>query len=104
MADSESVSPTVGLGLVAIAFLTVVAAYPPPATGIAPLFGIGNMFLPLGLSALALVVAVSGGVLVGRAAANRPNRLPPLLVRLLVPLAALVLVGGYLTTVAGFGL
>jgi len=102
MSDSDAPPAAVGVALVALAFLAVVAAYPPPATGIQPLFGLGELFLPLGLSTLALLVAVGGGMLVGSAAANRTNSLPGPVIRLLVPLAALALVGGYLLTVAGF--
>lgn len=103
MVDSVSAPLSVGIALVALAVLAVVAAYPPPATGIPPLFGFGELFLPLALSAVALFVAVGGGLLAGSAAADRTDSLPGPVVRLLVPLAALTLVGGYLVTVAGFG-
>ena len=104
MSDSETVPAAGGVALVALAVLGVVAAYPPPSTGFQPLFGLGSMFLPLGLSTLALLIAAVGGVLAGSAGANRTDSLPAPLVRLLVPLAALALVGGYLLTVAGFDL
>lgn len=104
MSDSDTVPAAVGVALVLLAGLGVVVAYPPPSTGVAPLFGLGTVFLPLGVSTLALLFAVGGGMLVGSAAAERVDSLPASLVRLLVPLAALALVGGYLLTVAGFDL
>ena len=105
MADArfEKVPATVGAALVALSVVAVVVAYPPPATGVAPLFGIGTMFLPLGLSTIALLVATAGGILLGRAVANQTDIVPAPLIRILVPLTALAVVGGYLLTVAGFG-
>jgi hypothetical protein len=104
VSESERIPAAVGIALVALAIVGVVAAYPPPSTGIQPLFGFGTMFLPLGLSTLGLLLAAVGGMLVGSAAAKRSDSLPAPLVRLLVLLAALAVVGGYLLTVAGFDL
>lgn len=92
----------VGAVLVGCVLVAVVVAYPPPVTGVPPLFGVGNLFLPLGLALGALVVAAVGGVLVGESVEARVEQLPPLAVRLLVPVGAVVLVGAYLVTVAGF--
>jgi hypothetical protein len=92
-----------GVALLALAVVTVGLAYPPPATGVPPLFGIGTVFLPLGLAAGALLAAALGGFLLAPAVADQLPGLQPTIGRLLVPAAAVALLGTYLVTVAGFG-
>lgn len=91
-----------GLALLALAIVTVVIAYPPPATGVLPLFGVGSMFLPVGLSAGALLAAALGGFLLAPAVAEQFPSLSTKVAKLLAPAAAVALVGAYLVTVAGF--
>lgn len=94
-----------GSALVALAIAAVVVAYPPPSTGIAPLFGVGNPFLPMVVSMASLLVAIIGGVLLARSLTEgRTERTQRLLVRVVIPLVAVAVVGTYLVTVAGFGL
>lgn len=91
-----------GVALLALAIVTVGIAYPPPATGLPPLFGVGSMFLPLGLSAGALLATALGGFLLAPAVAEQFPSLSTQIARLLVPAAAVALVAAYLVTVAGF--
>ncbi|MEF8801384.1 MAG: hypothetical protein V5A38_11610 [Halolamina sp.] len=91
-----------GVALLALAIVTVAIAYPPPATGVLPLFGIGNLFLLLGLSVGALFAAALGGFFLARSVAEQFPSLSTPIARLLVPAAAVALVGAYLVTVAGF--
>ena len=89
--------------LVGLALVTVVVAYPPPATGLDPLLGAGNMFLPLFASVASLLIAIFGGVLLARgftqAQSERTHRL---LVRVVVPVGFVAIISAYLVTVAGF--
>ena len=94
-----------GGGLVAVALVAVVVAYPPPATGVRPLFGVGNVFLPLAVSVLSFLVALVGGVLLARDVTNaRTDRVQRLAFAIVTALAPVALVGAYLTAVAGFSL
>ena len=89
--------------LIGLAIVAVVVAYPPPATGIGPFLGVGGMFLPLIASIVALLVALVGGVLLARGiVTTQSERSERLLVRLLVPVAAVVVISAYLVFVAGF--
>ena len=89
--------------LIVFALVTVVIAYPPPATGIRPLFGFGNLFLPLFIAAGSLVIATVGGILLARnivsAQTGRGQRLA---ISALIPASAVAVVGAYLAVVAGF--
>lgn len=89
--------------LIGLAFAGVVVAYPPPATGLDPLLGTGNMFLPLIASVASLLIAVVGGVFltknyIGAKSENSRGRL----VRVLVTIVPAIVIGGYLVVVAGF--
>ncbi|MFC7205241.1 hypothetical protein ACFQJC_17160 [Haloferax namakaokahaiae] len=89
--------------LTLLALVTVVISYPPPATGVKPLFGFGNMFLPLFMSALALVVAIIGGTLLARNIASaQTGRVQRLAITALIPASAVAVVGVYLAVTAGF--
>lgn len=95
-------STGLGLGLVGLALLAVLAVYPPPTLG-GGLAVRAGMFVALGVAAIALALALVGGVRVGRGLAGaRPSREGRLVASALGPAAAAALVGGYLTTVAGF--
>lgn len=92
-----------GGGLVALALVAVVVAYPPPATGVGPLFGVGNMFLPLIVSVVALLLAVAGGVLLARNITNaQTERSQRLAFGVLVPVGAVAVISVYLVVIAGF--
>lgn len=92
-----------GGGMVGLALIAVVVAYPPPATGVEPLFGVGSMFLPLIVSVVALLLAVVGGVLLARNIANaQTERSQRLAFRVLVSVGAVAVISGYLVVVAGF--
>lgn len=92
-----------GGGLVALALVAVVVAYPPPTTGVGPLFGIGNTFLPLAMSVIALLVTVVGGVLLARnITKTRPERPHRLAFGISVPVGAVAVIGVYLVVIAGF--
>lgn len=89
--------------LVALALVAVVVAYPPRATGVGLLFGVGNMFLPLIVSVVALLIAVVGGVLLARNITNtQTERFRRLAFRVLVPVGAVAVISVYLVGVAGF--
>lgn len=89
--------------LVGLALVTVVVSYPPPATGLDPFLGAGNMFLSLIASVASLLMAIVGGVLLARgftqAQAERTQRL---VVRIVAPVGAVVVISAYLVIVAGF--
>lgn len=92
-----------GGGLVALALVAVVVAYPPPATGVGPLFGVGNMFLPLIVSVVALLIAVVGGVLLARNITNaQTERSQRLALGILIPVGAVAVISAYLVAIAGF--
>ena len=89
--------------LIVFALVTVVIAYPPPATGIRPLFGFGNLFLPLFIAAGSLVIATVGGILLARNIASaHTERGRRLAISALIPASAVAVVGAYLAVVAGF--
>lgn len=90
--------------LVGISVVAVVIAYPPPTTGLNPLLGVGNVFLPLIASVASLLFAIIGGALLSRGfSETQPERTHRLLVRILVPIGPVALISAYLVTVAGFG-
>lgn len=92
-----------GVLLVGFAFAAVVLAYPPSATGLEPLLGAGNMFLPLIASVASLLIAVIGGFFLARGLIGaKSNRSQRLLVRILIPVLAAAVIGAYLVVVAGF--
>ena len=89
--------------LIGFAIVAVVVAYPPPATGLAPFLGVGGMFLPLIVSVVALLIAIGGGVFLARGiVSTQSQQSERLLIRLLVPVAAVVVISAYLVFVAGF--
>lgn len=89
--------------LVVFVLVTVVISYPPPRTGVRPLFGLGNLFLPLFPSAGAVLLAIIGGILVARdLVRGKAGRVQRLAISALVPVSAVTVVGGYLAIVAGF--
>lgn len=90
--------------LVGLAFVTVVVAYPPPATGLNPFLGVGSIFLPLIASVVSLLIATVGGIFLARGFTEAHSKhTHRLLVRVLVPVGAVILISAYLVTVAGFG-
>ena len=92
-----------GGGLVALALVAVVVAYPPPATGIESLFRVGNMFLPIIVSVVALLITVVGGVLLARNSTNaQTERSKRLAFGILVPVGAVAVISVYLVVIAGF--
>ena len=92
-----------GGGLVALALVAVIVAYP-PATGIGPLFGVATMFLPLIVSVVALLLAVAGGVIFARNITNaQTERSHRLAFGVLVPVGAVAVISVYLVVIAGFG-
>lgn len=92
-----------GAELVAFALAAVVVAYPPPAMGVGPLFGIGNMFMPLILSVVGLLVASLGGVLIARDISKpQTDRSQRIALGILLPVSPVVVVSGYLVLIAGF--
>lgn len=92
-----------GGALLVFALVTAVISYPPPRTGVRPLFGLGNMFLPLFPSAGAVLLAIVGGILVARELVRgQTGRVQRLALSALIPVGAVTIVGGYLTVVAGF--
>ena len=93
----------VGGLLVALAFVGLVAAYP-PFFAVEALFGSYELFLPLFLSVAALLVAAVGGVLLADAVASsqtEPSR--RFAVRVAVPVGAVAVGGVYLVVVSGVG-
>lgn len=89
--------------LVGLALVAVLVAYPPPFTGIAPLLGVGNVLLPLIVSVASLLVAIIGCVYLARGfTEEQSDRTERLLVRILVPVIAVVVMSAYLVTAAGF--
>ena len=91
--------------LVALALGAVVVAYPPRATGLEPLFGVGTMFLPLLVSVGALLSAIGGSVLLARnIATDQTERSQRLAIRVLVSACIVAGISAYLAVVAGFGL
>ena len=93
-----------GGGLVALALVAVIVAYPPPATGVGPLFGVATMFLPLIVSVVALLLAVAGGVILARNITNaQTERSHRLAFGVLVPVGAVAVISVYLVVIAGFG-
>lgn len=91
--------------LVALALGAVVVAYPPPATGLEPLLGVGNLFLPLIVSVVALLVAIGGAVLLARNVAKaQTERGQRLVIRVFVSACVVAGISAYLGVVAGFGL
>lgn len=92
-----------GTGLIVLAILLVAVAYPLPATGLDPLFGAGNLFFPLGLSLVALLFGVVGGISAGRSATRaQQTRFARVAISVLVPVGVVLLLGAYLVVVAGF--
>ena len=91
--------------LIALAVGAIVVAYPPRATGLEPLFGVGTLFLPLLVSAGALLSAIVGAVLLARNAANaQSERGQRLAIRVFVSACVVASISAYLGVVAGFGL
>lgn len=89
--------------LVVLAFIAVVVAYPPPATGLNPFLGVGNMFLPLIVSVVSLPIAIVGGIFLARGfTETQSKRGHRLIVRVLVPVSAVTVISVYLVIVAGF--
>lgn len=89
--------------LVVLALIAVVVSYPPPTTGFQPLFGAGNMFLPLIVSVLALLIAIGGGILLTRVITNQEtDRFLRIAIRVLVPIGLVAAISAYLVVVAGF--
>jgi hypothetical protein len=89
--------------LAGLPLLTVIVSYPPTVTGLDPLLGMGNLFLPLILSVLSLFVAVIGGVLLSRGLVNsRAERRQRLRVRISIPVGVVMIISAYLVVVAGF--
>ena len=92
-----------GEALVVVAFIAVVIAYPPPATGIEPLFGMGDLFLPLLVSIGALLFGVLGGISLGRNATGaRSGGVQSLAIRVSIAVGTVSAIGVYLIVVAGF--
>ena len=90
--------------LVGLALVTVVVAYPPPATGLRPLLGTGNMFLPLFASIGSLLIAVVGGVLLAPGLIQaQSERIHRLAVRVVVSVVAAAVISAYLVIIAGYG-
>lgn len=89
--------------LLVLAFVTTVVTYPPPATGVTPLFGIGGMFLSVFTTIVAVFIATVGGVLLARGLTDdRTRQLPRVILGILVPVVAVTLISVYLVVVAGF--
>ena len=92
-----------GGGLVALALVAVIIAYP-PATEIEPLFGVATIILPLIVSVVALLLAVAGGVILARNITNaQTERSHRLAFGVLVPVGAVAVISVYLVVIAGFG-
>ncbi|GAB7094160.1 hypothetical protein JCM30237_13120 [Halolamina litorea] len=101
--QAGSVRERGAVGLLVGAAIALVIAYPPPSTGVDPLLGVGNVFVPLALSAVSVLTAGIGGALAGGVLADRVDAVPRLVVRTAVPAAALAIALLYLVVVAGFG-
>lgn len=88
--------------LLGLAFVAVAIAYPPPVTGLDPLFGIGGFFPPMIVASVSLVMAFVGGyVLVRDVADVHTKRVHRLLLESLTPVVAVTVVTVYLNATAG---
>ncbi|PSP81984.1 hypothetical protein BRC88_00490 [Halobacteriales archaeon QS_4_69_225] len=93
----------VGGLLVAVAFVGLVAAYP-PFFAVEALLGSYELFVPLFLSVAALLVAAVGGVLLADAvASSQTESSRRFAVRVAVPVGTVAVGGVYLVVVSGVG-
>lgn len=105
--QSRNVSRSYRIGrrLIVLALISVVVAYPPSATGVNPLFGVESLFLPILVSAVAILTAIVGGAFITQGLMNnQTKRSQRLIFSILIAFSAAAVVCIYLVVVAGFGL
>lgn len=84
--------------LVILALIMAFAAHPLPATRFEPLFGFGDILLPLSVAVMSLVFVAVGGVLLAYNFRNaQKSRVTVLAARILIPLGCITVVSVYYT-------
>jgi predicted membrane channel-forming protein YqfA (hemolysin III family) len=84
--------------LVILGLITAFAAYPLPTTRFEPLFGFGDILLPLSVAVVSLVFAAVGGVLLAyNFRSAQKSRVTVLAARIFIPLGCITIVSVYYT-------
>lgn len=93
---------TPGIALLLLSVVLVTVSYP-PIGNVQPLFGMGNLFLPLLVSVVAILLTIGGGYLTARSviSANHSGTVR-LLASALIQVGSVLGISVYLVVVGGF--